>query len=156
MTIESTVDIRVVATPVMKAFSIDADDVPGLIDEVPILAVLAMFCQGRSVFKGLEELRIKESDRLDSILQLIRACGGSAHVSQDDLYIEGCGSEWTPTAFRFDSAGDHRMAMSAAILATRSKQPCQLLNAECVSVSFPNFYDFLNHLDVATFSHRYL
>ena len=133
---ESPQGDRVVAD-LLEKFSdfqnIDATDIPDL---VPILSVCAGCLQG-ACFSGIHRLRLKESDRVLSTSQMIRALGGSADVSDDNLSIRsakyhGC---------IIDSYGDHRIAMAAAIAATVADGPVTIKGAECVSKSYPHFWE---------------
>lgn len=124
---------------------IEEDEVPSLVDEIPILSVAAAFAKGPSLFRGLSELRVKESDRLLLTAALLEAAGAEHEIRGDDLWIAGGLKDVKP--FTFDPHGDHRLAMSAAILARRSKKPCCILDPECVRVSFPNFYEALDTVD---------
>lgn len=126
----------------LKGTTIEADEVPTLVDEIPILAVAAAFANSPSLFKNLGELRVKESDRLELTAALLKAAGANCEIRGDDLWIEGGLSEVTP--FESDPEGDHRLAMAAAILARRCKKPCCILDSECVRVSFPNFFEALD------------
>jgi 3-phosphoshikimate 1-carboxyvinyltransferase len=124
---------------------IEEHEVPSLVDEIPILSVAAAFAKTPSLFRGLSELRVKESDRLLLTAALLEAAGAQYEIRGDDLWIAGGLKE--VKAFTFDPEGDHRLAMSAAILARRSKKPCCILDSECVRVSFPNFYEALDAVD---------
>ena len=124
---------------------ITEEEIPSLVDEIPVLAVAAAFAKGPSLFRGLAELRVKESDRLVLTGELLKAAGAVYEIRGDDLWIAGGLKEVTP--FTFDPEGDHRLAMSAAILARRCKKPCCILDSECVRVSFPNFYEALDAVD---------
>ncbi len=129
----------------LKGTTIEEHEVPSLVDEIPILAVAAAFAQGPSLFCGLAELRVKESDRLILTAALLKAAGAHYEIRGDDLWIAGGLAE--VTAFEFDPEGDHRLAMSAAILARRCKKPSCILDSECVRVSFPNFYEALDSVN---------
>lgn len=129
---------------ILKGTDITAAEVPTLVDEIPILAVAAAFAEGPSHFQGLAELRVKESDRLKLTSDLLNRVGARHEVRGDDLIIQG-GLREIP-AFRFDPEGDHRLAMSAAILARLSQNPCCILDSECVRVSFPNFFESLESI----------
>jgi 3-phosphoshikimate 1-carboxyvinyltransferase len=94
-----------------------ADEIPSL-DEVPILAVAAAAADGTTMFHGLSELRVKESDRLEATARLVSALGATASVAGDELIVRGVGSAGGFRRFEFDAAGDHRMAMAAAVAAT--------------------------------------
>ncbi len=121
---------------------IDPDEVPTLVDEIPILAVAAAFAETPSLFRGLSELRVKESDRLELTAKLLKDAGAACEIRGDDLWIKGGLKEVTP--FESDPEGDHRLAMAAAVLARRCKKPCCILDSECVRVSFPNFFEALD------------
>jgi len=118
----------------LKPFKIDASDIP---DIVPILAVLASFCDGVSEIKNVARLRIKESDRLEAISSCINKIGGNVVAKADSLVITGVG------AFKggvVDSFNDHRIAMSMAVAATKCTQSLTIKNANCVEKSYPDFF----------------
>jgi 3-phosphoshikimate 1-carboxyvinyltransferase len=96
---------------VLHGTEVDASEITGL-DEVPALAVAAALAEGTTVFRGVGELRVKESDRFSAVLALVRAFGGTAEADGDDLVVAGV-PELRPASF--DSGGDHRMAMAAAV-----------------------------------------
>lgn len=119
-------------------FSIDATDIPDL---VPILGVLGTFCDGKSEIYGAARLKIKESDRLAATAAAINALGGKITPVDDGLIIEHA----TLKGGVVDSAGDHRIAMSAAIAATICSEPVIIKNAESVEKSYPDFFeDYIN------------
>lgn len=125
----------------LLATEVSATAIPALIDEVPILTVLALFTPGKTVWHGVGELRVKESDRLTALVKLCRAAGREAEVHGDTLAVYG---DDTPVApFTFDAQGDHRLSMTAAVCASLATQPCVLENAACVDISFPNFFNQL-------------
>jgi 3-phosphoshikimate 1-carboxyvinyltransferase len=111
---------------------------------VPILATLAAFANGPSVFRGLGELRVKESDRLEKTKELLVLAGAQAAVEGDDLIVRG--GLVQVRRFNYDPAGDHRLAMCAAILAERCGDACTIQNKECVDVSFPGFFSLLESI----------
>ena len=112
---------------------ISAADIPDL---VPILSVFAAANHG-AVFKGIRRLRLKESDRVASVIEMITNLGGHAVATEDTLTVFGTGL----TGGTVDSHNDHRIAMSAAIAATVCTDPVTVLGAECVSKSYPKFWD---------------
>jgi 3-phosphoshikimate 1-carboxyvinyltransferase len=112
--------------------SIDAADIPDL---VPILSVMAAANQG-AVFTSIARLRLKESDRVESTIAMLRDLGGSAEATDDTLTVFGTGL----TGGTVRSYNDHRIAMSAAIAATVCTQPVTILGAECVEKSYPKFW----------------
>lgn len=113
--------------------TIDASDIPDL---VPILAVTAA-CKKGARFTNIQRLRLKESDRVASVIALIEALGGHAYAEQDTLTVDGTGL----IGGTVDAQNDHRIAMSAAIAATVCQKPVKILGAECVSKSYPLFFE---------------
>jgi 3-phosphoshikimate 1-carboxyvinyltransferase len=127
-----------------ESFSIDPDEVPLVIDEIPALAALAaMMPAGRTfTVRGAGELRVKESDRISSLVAGFQAIG--AHV---DEYDDGFTLEARPlTGGAVDAAGDHRLAMAFAIAATHASGPTTISGASSVDVSYPGFFDELARL----------
>ena len=112
---------------------IDARDIPDL---VPILSVVAACCYGAE-FTNIRRLRLKESDRVASVIAMITALGGKAEADENTLFVFGTGL----TGGTVDSVNDHRIAMSAAIAATVCKEPVTILGAECVKKSYPKFFE---------------
>ncbi len=141
---EPVVDLTITGSARLNATVIEDAEIPTLIDEIPILAIAAMFAEGESHFKGIAELKVKESDRLKQTHDLVNVCGGKARIDGDDLFIEG-GLE-SVTSFSFNPLGDHRLAMSAAIAARFSDNPCTIEGGRCVDVSFPGFYEDLEKI----------
>ena len=120
-----------------------AAEIPSL-DEVPALAIAAACAAGTTRFVGMGELRVKETDRLAAVARLVKALGAVATVDGDDLVVEGCGALRHVT---FDSGGDHRMAMAAAIGALASGEGESRIDGfDCVSTSYPGFLDDLRGL----------
>lgn len=124
----------------LGAVVVDAREVPALIDEIPILAVAAAFAEGQTVFSGIEELRVKESDRVAAIVEGLRALGVEADADRDSLSVRGGA---TLRGARLRSHGDHRIAMALSVAALASASPSVLDDASCVAVSFPDFYDVI-------------
>lgn len=112
---------------------IDARDIPDL---VPILSVVAACCYGAE-FTNIRRLRLKESNRVASVIAMITALGGKAEADENTLFVFGTGL----TGGTVDSVNDHRIAMSAAIAATVCKEPVTILGAECVKKSYPKFFE---------------
>ena len=112
---------------------IDARDIPDL---VPILSVVAACCHGAE-FTNIRRLRLKESDRVASVIAMITALGGKAEADENTLCVLGTGL----TGGRVDSVNDHRIAMSAAIAATVCREPVIILGADCVNKSYPRFFE---------------
>ena len=124
----------------LRATDITPDEVPSLIDEIPILAVLASRAEGESTFRGVEELRVKESDRLALMARNLGAVGVDAEASTDTLTIRGSNS--VPRG-AVRTAWDHRIAMSFAVLNTCRGADIQLSETESVAVSYPGFFEQL-------------
>jgi 3-phosphoshikimate 1-carboxyvinyltransferase len=126
-----------VAAPArLRATEVRPEEIPSLIDEVPVLAVLATRASGTTVFRDVGELRVKESDRLALIAENIRAVGGTAEVSGDDLMVQG--TERPPVG-RVRTDGDHRIAMAFAVLGTVPGARVKVDDLACAAVSFPGF-----------------
>lgn len=113
-----------------------AGEIPGLIDEIPLLAVVASRAAGETVFRDVAELRVKESDRLGLIAENLRAVGGKAEVRGDDLHVEGVAA---PPRGRVRTAADHRMAMAFAVLGALPGARIAIDDMACAAVSFPGF-----------------
>lgn len=142
--LEPTCSLKVEGGQNLTATNISAQEVPSLIDEIPILAVAAAFAKGKSSFYGLSELRVKESDRLEKTAELLTAAGAKVLINGDDFHIDG--GLVAAEGFHFDPAGDHRLAMAAAILAKRAKAPCRIKDPDCAFVSFPGFFEELERI----------
>src|SRR5262249_49725830 len=114
--------------------------VPGLIDEVPALAAAAAFAEGTFRVSGAGELRVKESDRIAAIVEGFSRLGADIAERPDGLEIRGGRPLSAATVRAHD---DHRIAMSLAVAALGARGETEIEGAECASVSFPEFYDFL-------------
>ncbi len=133
----------IVGPAALSGVEVVAEEIPSLIDEIPMLAVLASRAQGTTVFREAGELRVKESDRLGLLASNIRDLGGVAGVSGNDLVVEG--ADYRPTGtVRTD--GDHRLAMAFAVLGTVPDARVLVDNMECADVSFPGFRPMLGTL----------
>lgn len=134
--------LHVAAVDGLAPVRVEAAELPLVIDEVPILALLAAHASGESTFSGAGELRVKESDRLAAITAGIRALGGHAGDEGDDLVVAGGGLGGGVA----DAGGDHRMAMSFAVGALAAESPCEIEGIEVADVSFPGFIQALASL----------
>jgi len=114
--------------------------IPTLIDEIPILAVMAAFAKGTTIIKDAEELKVKESNRIDTVAINLMRMGANVTVTEDGMIIEG-GRNLHGTGF--DSYLDHRIAMSFAVAALVLDTPSSMKNGECVNISYPTFYQDL-------------
>ena len=126
--------------------SVGADEVAGMIDEVPILAVLAARAEGVTRITGAAELRVKESDRIKAVAENLRAVGVRAEELSDGLEIEG-GDH--PLVGRVSSHHDHRIAMAFGVLGALPGNRIEIDGADIADVSFPGFQDMLEDLTVA-------
>ena len=115
---------------------IEAEEIPDLIDELPILAIAQAAARGTSTVRGAAELRVKESDRIAAVVNALRAIGGTADEAPDGWTITG-----GPLAGGIvDSRGDHRLAMAFGIAALRTRGPVTVLGGEMIDTSYPAFY----------------
>lgn len=121
---------------------VGADELPLIIDEVPVLALLATHARGETWFAEVGELRVKESDRLGGIARGIVALGGHAGAEGDDLVVSGLGLRGGVA----DAQGDHRLAMAFVVAALRADTPCEVSGMEAADVSFPGFLSVLRRL----------
>jgi 3-phosphoshikimate 1-carboxyvinyltransferase len=119
---------------------VKAAEIPSLVDEVPMLAVLASRAEGETVFREVGELRVKESDRLSRLASNLRAVGADAEVQGDDLHVRGGEA---PPAGRIETENDHRLTMSFAVLGTLPGARVRLAERESAAVSYPGFFEDL-------------
>jgi len=117
--------------------------IPNIIDEIPILAVLATQVEGRVEVRGAHELRIKESDRIKTVVDGIRAMGGAIDEFDDGFSVAG---PQRLSGARIETEGDHRIAMAFAIAGLMAEGETEIVDADCAAVSFPEFYDTLTTL----------
>ncbi len=139
---EPVADLRVKHSK-LKACEIGGDLIPRLIDEIPILAVAAVFAQGTTVIKDAEELRVKESDRIKVMASELTKMGAKITERPDGLEITGGGSL---IGAELDSYTDHRIAMSLAIAAVMATGETKIDRAEAASISYPTFFDSLRSI----------
>ncbi len=129
----------------LRAVAVTPDEVPAMIDEIPILACLAARAEGVSTFRGLAELRVKESDRLALLAENLRKVGVEAEAQGDDLHVTGTDA---PLRGRVRTAGDHRIAMAFTVLGQGRGSRITVDDPECAAVSFPGFRETLAGLRV--------
>ena len=122
---------------------IEGDLIPTLIDELPILAVMACFAKGKTIIRNAEELKVKESNRIAVMVKNLSAMGAHITATEDGMIIEG----GAPLhGAQIDSHGDHRVAMSFAVAALNASGETQIQDASCVTISYPEFYRDLKSL----------
>ncbi|MEO0769444.1 MAG: 3-phosphoshikimate 1-carboxyvinyltransferase [Cyanobacteria bacterium J06649_4] len=139
---EPVADLRVRHSQ-LKGCHIGGDLIPRLIDEVPILAVAALFATGKTTITEAAELRVKESDRLAVMADALTKLGGTVVEQPDGMEITGMGANAKLASATLDSYTDHRIAMALAIAATRATGTTQIHRAEAAAVSYPTFFDTL-------------
>jgi 3-phosphoshikimate 1-carboxyvinyltransferase len=127
----------------LRGVEVAPDEIPSLVDEVPLLACLAARAEGTSVFRGVGELRVKESDRLALVASNLAALGVAAHSEGDTLFVEGGDA---PPRGRVTTAGDHRLAMAFAVLRVVPGAAVDLDDSRCVAVSYPGFFRDFAHV----------
>lgn len=142
---EPVADIEVVSSELV-ATTIKPAEVPLLVDELPIFALAAAVARGHSVVTGAAELRAKETDRIDTVVQAMRALGVRIAEFPDGFRVHGVPARLRGGSVR--SAGDHRIAMLGALAGLISKEGVRVEGAEAVTVSFPGFFDLLDSVAV--------
>lgn len=131
-----------------RGITIGGEVIPKLIDEIPIIAILAAQAEGQTIIKDAEELRVKESDRIKTTVNMLKALGVEVEEKPDGMIIQGRGTK----AFDPDQEpvieihGDHRLAMSSAIAALHCSKAVTILQTEFVNTSFPGFFELLESL----------
>jgi len=128
----------------LVATEIHAEEVPRLVDELPLIALLGSQAHGETVVRGAAELRVKESDRIEAVTDGLRASGARIHSREDGWTVTG-----VPTRLRgghVEARGDHRIAMLGAVAGLASREGVEIEGAGTVAVSFPGFYDLLDSL----------
>lgn len=139
---EPTADITV-KTSSLKGCVIEGDIIPKLIDEIPVIAILACFAEGETVIKDAAELKVKESNRIDVMVNNLSAMGADITGTDDGMIIRG-GKPLHSAVIH--SKKDHRIAMSFAIAAMCAEGETEILDADCVNISYPDFYRDLENL----------
>jgi len=127
----------------LRGVDISGDLVASALDELPLVAVVAAFAEGITRVSGASELRVKESDRIDSTTSMLRALEGGIEPSEDGFAVVGTGLLSGGTV---DSCGDHRIAMAATVAALRAESPVEILGSECAAVSWPDYYETMESL----------
>lgn len=136
--VEETADI-VVTGRVFKPVTVGGDLIPRLIDELPAIAVLMALCEGESVIRDAAELKVKETDRIETTVSALRALGVEAEGTNDGMRIFGRGS--IPGGGVVNSCGDHRIAMAMSVAMALSERGGNILGEECCAVSYPDFFE---------------
>jgi len=135
-------DIDVSAGPLVGTV-VEGDEVPLAIDELPLVALLGCFAEGETVVRGAQELRVKESDRIEGVVEGLRGLGATIEATPDGFVVTGAGSLRGGT---IDAHGDHRMAMLGAVAGLASAEGVDVVGMEAAAVSYPGFIDDLTAL----------
>jgi 3-phosphoshikimate 1-carboxyvinyltransferase len=128
----------------LTATDVTAEEVPLLVDELPLFALAAAGAHGDSRLTGAAELRVKETDRIESVTNGLRALGVRIRARDDGFEVRGVPSR--PTGGRMSSDGDHRIAMVGGIAGVASRQGVEVEDADAVAISFPGFFDLLDSI----------
>ena len=129
----------------LKGITIGGAIIPRLIDEIPVIAVMAAFADGKTMIKDAKELRVKETDRIATVVENLKRIGVKAEEKPDGMVIHGNGGR----PFKYadiDSYGDHRIAMSFSVAALVSENGLLIKDIECVNTSFPEFFNLIGGL----------
>ena len=132
----------IVKSAKLKGTSFGAEIMPRLIDEIPVIAVAAMFAEGKTIITGAEELRVKETDRLSAVVNEFSKMGGNIVGTEDGLIIEGTGKLNKANCYSYH---DHRIAMALAV-AGAAAEGVNIENPDCVCISYPTFYQTLEKI----------
>jgi 3-phosphoshikimate 1-carboxyvinyltransferase len=130
----------------LKGIEVPAERAPSMIDEYPILAALAATAEGATVMRGIRELRVKESDRIDAMARGLEACGVKIEEGSDYLFVHGRGPSGVPGGATVASRLDHRIAMAFLCLGLAAKAPIAVDDAGTIATSFPAFVELMRGL----------
>ena len=135
---EPVADLRV-RSSTLRGVEVPPERAASMIDEYPILAALAAFAEGRTTMRGIKELRVKESDRIDAMARGLEACGVAVEEGSDHLIVEGRGPGGVRGGAQVASRLDHRIAMSFLVLGLAAREPVRVDDVGPVATSFPGF-----------------
>ena len=122
---------------------VEPDEVPLAIDELPLVALLGCFAEGETVVRGAQELRVKESDRIATVVEGLRGLGADIEATEDGFAVAGTGGL---RGGRSTPHGDHRLAMLGAVAGLASREGVEVVGMEAAAVSYPGFADDLERL----------
>jgi 3-phosphoshikimate 1-carboxyvinyltransferase len=128
----------------LVATTVEAEEVPLLVDELPLFALAAACARGESIVRGARELRVKETDRIETVTTSLRALGIRITASDDGFRVRGVPTR--PRGGGMGSDGDHRIAMLGAIAGLLSREGVDVRDAEAVAISFPGFFELLDSI----------
>ena len=129
----------------LKGTTVEGDIIPTLIDEIPMIAVMAAFAEGTTVIKDAAELKVKETNRIDTVTAGLKAMGADITPTEDGMIIEGTGHL---SGASIQSFLDHRIAMAFSIAGLAADGETEIVDSQCVDVSYPEFFDTLDSLGV--------
>jgi 3-phosphoshikimate 1-carboxyvinyltransferase len=132
---EPVADLDVTGAPI-EGTTVEADEVPLAIDELPLVALLGCFAEGETVVRGAAELRVKESDRIASVVDGLRGLGADIEAAPDGFVVRGTGGL---RGGRLEAHGDHRLALLGAVAGLASTEGVEVVGMEAASVSYPDF-----------------
>jgi 3-phosphoshikimate 1-carboxyvinyltransferase len=143
---EPVADLRVRFSGDMKGIEVPPERAPSMIDEYPILSVVASFATGKTVMRGVKELRVKESDRIDAMARGLEACGVRIEEDEDTLIVHGMGPGGMPGGATCATHLDHRIAMSFLVAGMAARKPVSVDDGSPIVTSFPIFEGLMNGL----------
>ena len=143
---EPVADLRAKFSPDLKGIEVDPARAASMIDEYPVLSVVAAFAQGDTVMKGVKELRVKESDRIDAMAKGLRANGVEVDEGEDWWIVKGLGHGNVPGGATCESHLDHRIAMSFMVMGMATQQPVSVDDGGPIATSFPIFERLMGDL----------
>ena len=146
---EPVADLRVRFSPGLTGIEVPEERAPSMIDEYPILSVVAAFAEGRTVMRGVKELRVKESDRIDAMARGLEACGVRIEEEEDVLVVHGMGPGGMPGGATAKTHLDHRIAMSFLVAGMAAKKEIAVDDGSPIVTSFPIFEGLMNDLGAA-------
>jgi len=132
-----------VAHGALEGTTVEPDEVPLAIDELPLVALLGCFAEGETVVRGAQEMRVKESDRIAGVVDGLRGLGADIEATEDGFAVRGSGGL---RGGRIDARGDHRMAMMGAVAGLASREGVEVVGMDAAAVSYPGFVDDLARL----------
>ena len=133
----------IVKSSSLKGTCIEGAEIPRLIDEIPILAVAACFANGTTIIKDAQELKVKESNRIQTVVTELKKLGADIEETSDGMIIQGKQKPFI--GCEIESYNDHRIAMSMTVAGLRASGKTIINNAQCVDISFPKFYDYIEN-----------
>jgi 3-phosphoshikimate 1-carboxyvinyltransferase len=143
---EPVADLRVRFSGNMKGIEVPPERAPSMIDEYPVLSVVASFATGKTVMRGVKELRVKESDRIDAMARGLEACGVKVEEDEDTLIVHGMGPGGVPGGATCATHIDHRIAMSFLVCGLAAKAPVAVDDGSPIQTSFPVFEGLMRGL----------